>query len=58
MYDKRGGKRFVFELLPKCQVWEVGFTEHSPCPLNRDLQLIPKRNYDFMMEYRNVLEVL
>lgn len=35
----------------------VGFEELYPGVLSRDLKFMPKRNYSFIMGYRNILEV-
>lgn len=35
----------------------VGFAELSPGVLSRDMKFMPKRNYDFIVGYRNTLEV-
>lgn len=35
----------------------VGFAELSRGVLSRDLKFMPKRNYGFVLGYRNMLEV-
>lgn len=35
----------------------VDFVELSPGVLSRDLKFMPKRNYGFIVGYRNMLEV-